>query len=66
MWRCFANLHRARLYGLGPMGIQTSEIVSWLDLYRIEGETREIIYELIVDLDEVWMNWQAEKKKDDG
>lgn len=48
------------------MGIQTSEIVSWLDLYRIEGETREIIYELIVDLDEVWMNWQAEKKKDDG
>lgn len=61
MWRCFANLHRARLYGLGPMGIQTSEIVAWLDLYRVES-AREIIYELIIDLDEVWLKWQVENK----
>ncbi len=61
VWRCFANLHRARLYGLGPMGIQTSEIVSWLDLYYVQGAARQITYELVIGLDETWLNWQANK-----
>lgn len=45
------------------MGIQTAEIVAWLDLYGIKSSGRQTIYELVIGLDSVYLTYQAEKRE---
>jgi len=51
--------------GLAPMGIPVSEIVAWLDLHQLMGESRMMIYEVVSLLDVVWLDKAAEKADGD-
>lgn len=65
-WRCFSDLHRARLYGLVPMGIQTHEIVAWMDLYGVTNQdAKTALYELVCAVDAVWLEREDAKRNSD-
>ncbi len=56
-WNAFFELSGKRTYSsLGPNPLQTSEILSWLDLHGItELDDRSTFFRLIGALDSVWL-----------
>jgi len=57
VWRAFSDLHSQRAAnGFAPVPLGTSDIVHWLDLHQVKNADRRLwFYELIIELDRVWL-----------
>lgn len=66
IWQAFQNLHYSRTAGFEVNPIQVSEIESWLRIHEVtELEDRIEYFQLITALDQVWIKWSRDKRKED-
>lgn len=50
---------------MGPGAIPVADVLAWLDLHEIDdSESRVDYYELIIELDSVWMKKITKKSKE--
>ena len=52
-WKCFSELNRTRQCGFSHNPFQLTEIVCWMQLYRIEDKIRFL--HLILSMDLKWL-----------